>query len=94
MKCAACGTRWSADVGSTGPGGFSAPGVFLLAALVLAMVAGGCFMAGTMLWAAAFGLFAVLALLAVGLSMSDAKRTGGGECPNCASRAPIRPWSL
>ncbi len=94
MKCAACGAKWSATDGSTGPGGYDAPGVFLITARVMCVIAGVLLLVGTTLWAMAFGSFGLLALVATGSSMSLAKETGSDECPDCGSRARIRPWSM
>lgn len=100
MKCKQCHTRFSAASGQPAPGGSSAPGVFLLFALVLL---GASVIAFVLVHSyVGFVLLAIGAfvLAQVPIAWSDCRRRaglaadGGGTCPHCGTDNRVRFWSL
>ena len=100
MRCSACHSRFSAAWAQPSPGGSSAPGLFLVGALIFTAIT-----ATTLLLKVAYVPWICLAIalfvaIQVPIAWSDCRSRsglsthGGGTCPNCGSENPVRFWSF
>jgi hypothetical protein len=93
MRCGACSDEFSVAWAQPSPGGSSAPGVFLIVATVVLMLAFLLSRMGVAYWPAILVVIALFVGLQVLVAWSDC-RSRGGHCPKCETPHPVRPWSL
>ena len=96
MRCKQCGTRWSADW-SAGPGGAMAPGGYLIASAIIAIIALVVMLCidwivSVIIWIFSFALLS-MTLNGCGYRPSD-NNGYGSHCPKCDKKHTIWPWSL
>ena len=100
MKCAGCGAKFGAADGQPAPGGSSAPGVYVLVGVPLAVATAVTFWLDVpyVPWV---GLaITVFVAMQIPIAWSDCRGTaggageGGGTCPKCGAANRVRWWSL
>ena len=100
MKCAQCRARFCAADAQPAPGGSSAPGVLLSFAVVLicataiAFVLDVAYVKWVGLGISAFAAVQVPIAWADCRSRAGLAKQGGGTCPKCGTKNPVRLWSL
>jgi hypothetical protein len=100
MKCKKCGRKYSADVYQGAPGGSSAPGVFLVFALVLLGGTTAAFLLGAGMWKWVLLGIGVFVLVQVPSAWGYCRGNGGYaehrgvDCPECGFTNTLYPWSL
>lgn len=100
MKCAQCGSRYSAAWAQPAPGGSSAPGallgfaVVLLSATAAALLLDVAYVKWIGLGIGSFVVLQVAVAWADCRSGAGLAKHGGGTCPTCGADNPVRLWSL
>ena len=93
MRCSACAKSFSVAWAQPSPGGSSAPGAFLVVTLSVLALSG--LLLALDFDYAPWGCLAIAGFIAIQVlvAWSDC-RGGGGACPKCGEKHPVRPWSF